>query len=262
VGSLNSDTLKIIQDTAVKASDALGKVEFVKLPGEPNHVYAAVKADGTFERRSAEAAPRAHKLASFQEAIAFVKTKGTKDNSVLWYDDTGVIVVVDDATRRDTAELKFTLTEPFERIAAIAENDESFDQRAFRRLLRVTFAGCTPNDLLLNWISDCKFGTVANAAGTIVKNRESFGKDINQAVESKDNTPCPDDITLSLRIFDDPLLRETRTVNCDVEVLVAEQKFKLTPFPLEIINAVNAELANIEGILAGEVECPVFRGRP
>lgn len=28
------------------------------------------------------------------------------------------------------------------------------------------------------------------------------------------------------------------------------------------VNAVNAELANIESILASQVKCPVFRGRP
>lgn len=259
---LSVETLKLIQDTAIKGANADGKVRFMPLPGEPDYVYAAITADGKWERKEAVAEPRDHKLASLQEAIAFVKAKGSDAGSVLWYDASGLVVVVDDATRRDVATLGFSQTEPFARLVAIDNSEESFDQRAFRRLLRVTFNGCRPNDLLLNWISDCKFGTVANAAGTIVKNRESFGKDINQQAQTQDQTPCPDDITLAVRIFDDPLLKEPRHINCDVEILLAEQKFKLTPFPLELTNAINAELANIESILASEVKCPVFRGRP
>lgn len=260
--SLSVETLKLIQDTAIKAASADGKVKFTSLPSEPGHVYAALTADGKWERREAVATPRNHRLASLQEAIAFVKSKGTEEKSVVWYGFDGLVVVVDDDTRRDIATLTFNETEPLVRLRGISEDEETFDQRAFRRLLRVTFNGCRPNDLLLNWISDCKFGTVANAAGTIVKNRESFGKDINQQVQTADQTSCPDEITLALRIFDDPLLKEPRHISCDVEILLAEQKFKLAPYPLELVNAVNAELANIESILASEVSCPVFRGKP
>jgi hypothetical protein len=261
---LQSDTLKMIQDTAVKASDAGKKVEFVKLPGEPGHVYAAVKADGSFTRHEAVAGPRGHRLSGLVETIAYTNTKGNKDDSVVWFDEAGMVVVLDDSTRRDQAFTSFTHSPQFARLAQIAESKERFGQVKFRRLLRVDFAGCTPNNLLLDWVSDCEFGSKGNSVGTITKDRSSFGRDIEEQVKSKDRGACPDSIILEMRVFDDPGLQLTRQIVCDVEIHLAEQQFELTPFPGQLQEAIDAEMANIESLLSGQggVSCPAFRGRP
>lgn len=262
--SLSAETLTLIQNTAVKASDAASKVAFVSLPSEPKHVYAAVKPDGSWERKEAVASPRAHRLACLFEAIAFANTKGTEEGSVIWFDDQSLTVILDDQTRRDVAVLAFHRSPQFARVETIAESKENFNQAAFRRLLRVDFHGCRPNDLLLDWISDCEFGGNKTAAGMIAKDKSSFGREINEQATSKDRGQCPDEIQLSMPVFDDPGLRTDRAVLCDVEILFSEEKFRLTPFPGEIKAAVDAELANIEALLSGEggVKCPVFRGKP
>ncbi|MDE2426764.1 MAG: hypothetical protein KGO96_12755 [Elusimicrobia bacterium] len=261
---LQSDTLKLIQDTAVRASDSQNKVAFVKLPGEPSHVYAAVKADGTFSRHEAVAGPRAHRLSGLVEAIAYANIKGNKDASVVWFDECGVVVVLDDLTRRDIAVAAFTHSPQFARLSQIAESKERFTQAKFRRLLRVEFAGCTPNNLLLDWVSDCEFGSKGNSVGTITKDRSSFGRDIEEQVKSKDRGACPDQIILAMRVFDDPGLQLTRQIVCDVEIHLSEQQFELTPFPGQLQEAIDAEMANVESLLAGAggVQCPAFRGRP
>lgn len=260
---LQSDTLKIIQDTAVKASSAEGKVYFKPLPGEPKHVYASVKADGSWVRHEAVAEPRQHQLATLFEAIAYANTKGN-ENTVIWYDETQLTVILDDSTRRDVARLAFTYGPQFALLANIGEDGERFKQAAFRRFLRVDLHGCTPNDRLLDWISDCQFGSKGNAAGIIAKDKSSFGRDIENTVESRDNGLCPDEIQFTMPVFDDPGLRNDRAVTCDVEILIPEESFLLTPFPGEVRAAIDAELANIEALMTGEngVKCPVFRGRP
>lgn len=261
---LQVDTLTLIQETAQKAAASADKVAFVKIPGEPAHVYAAVKADGTYERKEAVADNRKHTLGGFVEAIAYANTKGDPKNSVVWFDSAGVVVILDDKTRRDIACATFKFSPQFQRIFDIAKSKTRFKQVGFRRLLRVDFNGCTNNNLLLDWISDCKFGGNNAAVGTITKDRSSFGREIEQMVESKDRGPCPDELILSMSVFDDPGLRFDRRVVCDVEIHAAEEEFELTPFPGQLQLAIDAEMANIESLLSGEggVKCPAFKGRP
>ena len=131
-----------------------------------------------------------------------------------------------------------------------------------RRLLRIDLHGCTPNDVLLDWVSDCKFDTRGQAAGSITKDRSSFGKDIEQSVASGSDEECPEEIVLTVPIFTDPCLKEKRRIVCAVEVHTNSQMFELLPFPGELDMAINVELACIEGLMTGDdgVSCPVFRG--
>lgn len=262
--TLTKDTLQLIQETAVKASNANGKVQFVPIPGEPPHIYASIKADGEWDRHEAIAPPRMHNLAGVFEAISYANTKGSPEHSVVWFDENGITIILDDSTRRDIAVVQFKLSPQFARLKQVADDEERFGQAAFRRLLRVDFHGCTPNDLLLDWVSDCEFGSRGNTVGTITKDKSSFGKDIEEQVKSKDRGACPDELILSMPVFDDPGLREERRVVCDVEIHMAEQQFELTPFPGQIQRAIDAELANIESLMSGEngIKCPVFKGRP
>ncbi len=98
----------------------------------------------------------------------------------------------------------------------------------------------------------------------IAKDRSSFGRDIEQSVASPDRGECPDEIVLSMPICLDPWLQAPRAIRCDVEVVLAEEKFLLTPFPGEISHAVDAFLNDIHNALVGAegVKCPVFRGSP
>jgi hypothetical protein len=260
---LHADTLATIQKTAVDASSADGKVVFKKIQGEPEHVYAAIKADGSYQRIASEPVPRHHQLSALFEAISFVNSKGS-DKSVIWFNENNLTVIVDDETRRDFAILTFTYGPQFAILAQMDTGGQRFKQAAFRRLLRVDFHGARPNDLLLDWISACEFGNKGNASGMIAKDKSSFGREIEQQVTSRDKGECPDEITFTMPVFADPGLREDRAVTCDVEILLAEESFLLTPFPGQVQAAIDAELTNIEALMTGPngVKCPVFRGQP
>lgn len=261
---LQHDTLQLIQETAVKGSGAAGKAVVLPIPGQPAHRVTIVTADGKVDMQELQPYPRGHTLDGLFEAIAYANTKGDAENSVVWFDECGLVIVLDDATRRDVANAELTFSPQFACLMEIPESGKAYIQTAFRRLLRVTLRGCTPNDMLLDWVSDCEFGSKGNSVGTITKDRSSFGKDIEQMAQSKDRGECPSEITLSMPVFDDPGLRELRRVVCDVEIQLAEQKFLLTPLPGEIKAAIDAEMANVEALLASEggVKCPAFRGRP
>lgn len=261
---LNADTLSIIQDTAQQAQGAEGKVKFCKLATEPDYVYAAVLPDGTWTRHEAAYGPRRHTLATLVETIAYANVKGTEENSVVWFSEAGLTVILDDGNRRDKATCDLDYSQPFTLLMKIEAQGLTYTQTEFRRLLKVDLHDCTPNDVLLDWVAGVDFSSQSRTSGTIAKDRSSFGKDIETAVVSKAGSEPPDEIALTMTVFTDPGLTERRRILCAVEVHTNSQKFEIVPYPGEIKRAIDAELANIESRMTGEggCACPVFRGEP
>lgn len=256
-----SETVRLIQDTAVKASGAEKKLELVKPPAEPEYVYLAVNPSGGFQRIEAVAKPRAHSLVTLEQVLRFVELKGDEKKTVVWYDRDGIIVVVDDGSRRDKATMKLNYTPQMLTLMMLEQKRPEFEQRGFRRLLKVDLAGCRRNDILVSWVESVRFNSTAMSAGRIQHQKESLGRDIDEEAIS-DQGECPEELLLDVRVFDDPNLRDTFQIRCDVEVLVSDQKFRLTPLPLEIHNAIEAQVSQIGDALTSHVKCPVFRGKP
>lgn len=259
--SLSKETLELIQKTAVDAAGAKGKVELLRPPGEPEHVYLAVNSGGTITRYDAIAKPRSHTLVTLEHVLRFVELKGDEIKTVVWFDRTGVVIVIDDATRRDWALMRLSFTPQMTTLLALEKNHPEFDQRGFRRLLKVDLAGCRRDDVLLNWVEEVRFNSTSYTAGGVKHQKESLGRDIEQEAIN-DLGECPDEVLLNVRVFDDPSLRSTWPVRCDVEIVISDERFKLNPLPLELHNAIESELSGIGDILAKHVKCPVFRGRP
>lgn len=260
---LSKDTVALIQETAVKASGAINKVAIVTPECEPDHVYLVVKPDGTCDRREAGPEPRAHRLAGIDQVVPFVAAKMTA-NTVVWYDRDGVHVVLDDTTRRDVAILKFVYTSQFARVMLLDVDRPGFTQKDFRKLIRIELAGCFDSPRLLNWVSDVRFGAASNTAGNLRSDRESLGKDVDaQAVSGAGE--IPDQVPLSVRVFDDPALVERQGVACVFDLDVQAQQFRLIPLPLEVHSAIERELLYVREKLGDELEklgVPLFRGRP
>jgi len=259
--SMPVETLELIQSTAVAASDAKDKLAIVRPPVEPPHIYFAVRPDGSYERIEAAPAPRAHRLASLDQVAPYVEGKGGA-HTVVWYDETGVTVILDDQTRRDQAVLEFRRTPQFERLVALDEDRPGFAQRDFRKLIRIELAGCFDSPRLLNWVSDVRFGSATNATGALRNERESLGRDIDaQAISGAGE--IPDEVPLSVRLFSDPALVERQGVRCIFDLDIPGQQFRLIPLPLEVRSAIERELAYVGEKLEDQLGgVPLFRGRP
>lgn len=257
------ETLQLIQQTAVEAAGAKQVLHLVHPDQEPAHVYLAVSQSGNYERVEAAPRPRDHQLVTLEQAIRFAELKGTAEQTVVWYDREGIVIVVDDATRRDLARVKLRYTPQLQTLLTIEKDRSTFDQREFRRLLKVSLAGCRTDDVLLRWVEGVRWNSTVNSGGQIKHQRESLGRDIDQmAVSDVDLGECPEQLRLEVRVFDDPSLTSRWTVVCDVEVVVSDNRFRLTPLPLELHNAIENELSYVGEQLTTHVKCPVFRGKP
>lgn len=296
---LDKPTLELLQQTAVQAAGAENKAHVVAIDQEPDHIYGVVDSAGSFVRYEAEPLPRNHVLVTLDEVLKYAKhasgqvapPKTTKliegptaqpaagsslsaddtdagdddgvptGETVVWYDRPAIVVVIDDLTRRDRATMRLNLTPQMKLLLELEDKERKFDQPAFRRLLKIELAGCRQDDAVLNWVSAMKFSNNSTSAGVITNQRTSLGQAIDDEALSELGS-CPDEITLQVRVFDDPSLRETWPIVCAVEVLPAERSFRLVPLPLELHNAVESELSVIGQHLVTNLDCPVFRGQP
>lgn len=255
-----TDAIKLIQETAVEASGAEGKLTIIQPKAEPPHIYLAVKADGSFETRTAEPGCRNHRLITLDEVERFVDEKGG-ENTVVWYDRNGVTVVLDDETRRDFATMGLTLTPTMVLLQRLEKDRPGFDQKAFRKMLRTDLGECQRDPRLFNWVSDLKFANLTQGKGQFSNARESLGDDIEaQAVSGAGE--CPDDLILDVRTFDDPSLVEKQGIRCVFEFSAQEREFRLIPFPLAVHNAIELEVSYIGERLREKLgDVPCFRGR-
>lgn len=299
---LDKPTLELIQQTAVMADGAEAKVAIIKIPQEPSHVYGVINHEGDFLKFEAAPQPRAHVLVTLDEVLKFAKfvsgqpiapkpvgliagptqpETSTDSKSaaadeeagelgdegepvgetIVWYDRPAIVVILDDFTRRDRATMELKFTPQMQQLLELEEKQTKFNQVAFRRLLKIELAGCRQDDAVLNWVSAMKFSNNSTAGGVITNQRASLGKAVDDAASSELG-PCPETMTLQVRIFDDPSLRDTWPVECEVEILAPEQSFRLVPLPMQLHDAIEAQLSVIGDHLATNLACPVFRGQP
>lgn len=259
------EAIKAIGTLAVEAAGAKHKVLELHPGAEPQHRYALVKPTGEIEFHDAHPMPRAHRMAGIAEVIPYVKEKGT-ETSVIWYDESKVVILLDDDTRRDVAACQLHYTPQFFRLIEL-QKPTYFDQKAFVRLLRIELADCLLDLRLLNFVRSIKFTATERTAGTVRQTRESLGRDIEMQLQGEVEGECPEETVLQCRLFTDPSLRDTFNIRCAVEVDMDAQRFALTPFPLECRNVIELQLNGIgkmlqEGLDAESNETPLFRGSP
>lgn len=257
----DNEVLKNIQQTAVQAAGAKDKVQIVTLGREPDHIYGIVTPDGKVDIREATPAPRCHTLISLAEAVLYANEMGDPARSVIWFDRSGVVILLDDATRRDMARLSLKLTPQFAALAHIESTKKLFEQKEFRRFLKIDMAGCLRDSVLVNWVSDMEWDSSGKTQGRFTSQSESLGRDISQQAMSTLGE-CPEEISIDVRIFDDPALLKTSEIRCSVEVLPAEQRFRLLPLPLRLHDAIEVEIGTLGEELRKSTKLKVFRGCP
>ena len=289
MGSLNKDTLELIQQTAIASATAENMASVLELPGH-EYVIVSHKDGATISEPRAEApAPRAHVLRSLESVISFARHHGggfsqaaaaglldgdiapppsvivpaeapIGKDVVVWYETAGVVVILDDSLRRDRASLPLRLHPVFADLQKIGE--KRFDQKQFRRLLRIDLGKYARSNDLLQWVSSVSFSEQSGEKFKRTQTTESFGKAVRAEVVSSAGE-CPEELVLDVPIFDDPgLVRDKFELVCAVEILFDESRFQLIPYPGQIQLAVDRAVYIIGQRLHAALACPVFRGVP
>lgn len=262
---MSVETLKQIQETAVKANGAKDKVQIIELPEEPKGVYGVVLEDGTYQRTEAAAGSREVILKSIDQVPTYVETAKSdlKGKPAIYFNETFVRVIQDDgpdSLRKDCAVVGLPRTPECVLIGEVSNT--FFLQKDFIRLLRVDLADCKTQEImqLINVCKAIDFSSTKKGSASVDHGRESMGFDIQDEVISKAGD-IPEEVQIDLRIYEDRALDHRYKITCIVDVDAQTGQFKLTPKPAEIRKAVEQEMAAIENIL-GECDCPVYFGSP
>jgi len=262
-----SESIQLIQDTAVKAAGAKGKVDLVKLPGEPDYVYGVVDANGRMERVEAAAPPRKHVLHSVDQVGDFVSRMADRLSceSTIWYSPIGVAIVLNDSpalNKEGTGYVPLKHTPQFLKLREL-EKGVKLSQKEFIRLLKNHLADCMTEEIeqLLRSVRSLNFSMKSANEGRYAQGRESLGLSIEQEIASTVG-PIPETVTLQVRIYTDPSLILRRPVRCAMEADASDNTLCLMPLPMELDNALQSEMEHLESMLEAGTEVPVFYGTP
>lgn len=190
--------------------------------------------------------PFTHQLNSLQAFKEFAEKEGGEDSRI-FYSPTGITILMDYGTRRDSAVLPFVATPTFAWLNKAGE--KKYKQPEFVRLLRIDLKEALhPDSKLLELVRHLKFQTVDTERGELRHNRESMGGEINAMVEGA--TDLPEELQLSVKLWNEVDLEAH--IQCALEVHSQERSFSIVPFPNEIRRAIDGAMEYLKGELTEE----------
>ena len=284
------DALEFLATLGSRATGAKNRAEILEHPKDPT-LHWLVTATGT-ERLPRTIPDRSHRLysiADFRTVLSRLslvtfddqaeKTEETFGTGSVWvWGDLGVTgaanatvtAVLDDrpgSARNDRATCVVRTTPEFELLRFLSHN--VLDQKAMRDKLRVDLAECSVPQQLIDWVSKIEWSTGNRTAREIATGRESLGADIQAAAISTAGV-MPEQITLMVRIFNDPQLLERTPIPCVFDADAKGQTLSLRPVGNSLRMAYDAALAQIRDnlmldlrdLVADEEGIPVYLGNP
>lgn len=251
-------------NSIVELSNEARKTKLLKVEGEPAGHYYLVGPDGKASFHTAKPEWHNEQLDTPVEFLHFIRKYSDSESAVYISDD--VVVFIDDqADRRNKATCKLKLS-PFYQFLA-ATGGKPLSQAEFVRALRISLAGCLPaGSGLLDLVRNLKWNTVTDATVDLQHSRQSIARSIIAEVKGIDQ--IPEEFTLTVPIFENH--RYSHPILCAIEVTPSDEKFRLTPYPMQLRQALDAALAHIADLLSGAGEevdpknalPPVYRGKP
>lgn len=223
--ALSVDAIREIE-RLVKASQP---PPFVSRPGDPPHaVHQWDNAGGVYEFTEVEPPPLAVQLDTPQSLIDFSNQYGDAEASVVYYGEDKITLVLDRENRRDRATCKLLKSPQF---LWLLNNKQAMNQASFVRLLRIDLQGCLLHGSeLLATVRNLKWSGNSDASGNLQHAKESLGRAIEASVSGAGT--IPEEVTLQVPVFEN--FSFLVSIRCAVEVLVHEQQFRLTPYPLAL----------------------------
>lgn len=240
------------------------------VPGtpEPRHVYRIERRDGTIETCNAAPQPRDHKALDLTAIVGYAKLY---PDSCIWYSRYGVTAILnnadteDDGTPRlDRVHLALGYSPQIVKLLELERNRKPLTQKELVSLIRTTFAGCCPVDLRPA-ISELRFKATSEGGSKLTHGTSSVGKHLTAEVKGGGAIDqIPETFTLNVPIFSSGF-ESTASVEVILEIDAQEEKFYLTPQPLDIeaaISAAESEICTDLAEMLGKDDKPIYYGAP
>lgn len=276
--TMDHETLKLIMDTAVKASGAEGKAAVIKLPGEPSHVYATVDSEGCIERHVVDPAPRSHTLNRISDIPRFLGNvrENIEAKPSVWIAEAGVTIVLSDTAETNKLGKAFCPLQTTTQLQTLRQLATGLrqKQRPFSTMLRTTFydaiqEGDGDARQLMQAVKVIDWKNSSSGRSTAEHGRESLGREIKSEIVAE-NGGLPEFCVFRFPVFNDPDFRQLKPFRCAVDVDPNDQTFALQVMANSIEYAIFAALEEIRVYLLtaigdveeGQRETPIYFGTP
>lgn len=246
-----------------KLAIASVKTKILETNVEPDGAYYLVGPDGKAELKTPSPKRHAETLDTPLELAKFLAdlVKAEKiTNAATFYTETRILAVYDRDDRRDSVAVNL---KPSPQYVWLRDAKSVMSQSDIVRTLRITFRGNLGDGSdLVTILRKLKFKADGTAEGDVQHGRESIGRSIVNEVTGLN--ALPEEIAFSVPVFDNHPFRAR--IECALEINPADQTFRITAFPQQVKNAMDAALADVEFTLAGNdpkvILPPRFRGQP
>lgn len=225
---------------------------------DPRIVY--VDQGGSLNPIKIPPAIRSHRVESVSDLVA-AASRWSGDNTI-WIGADAVRLVIDDADRRDVVTLPLSKSPQFKTMEQLATTPQ-LDQQALIRRLRIDLPGVERRNELLGTVRKLKFRQSTSGEEDIQHGKESLGRAIEAQVTGSGD--IPETIVVRGPVYCNPGEREkSYAVGLDLEIMPADQKFRLRPLPDELDRAVRDALQGIREHLNEELPdgTAIFFGTP
>lgn len=244
-------------DKIVALADERRKATFERGPGEPKNTYWLIKPDGSVELQQTQAERYSPQLERPKDVVEFFAANiRPVESAVAFYDRNFLTMLCDSRDPGTRVDCPLRLSPQWRWL--LERSASAYAQRDFVRILRIDFRGCLDGaPSLLGLVRNLKFTSGTQAAGEIQHGRESLGRQIESQVSGA--ATIPEEVTLFVPVWENHHFRAG--VACALEVMTDSATFRLTPYPMELENAIGLALDSL-GDMLFEAEIPAFRGAP
>lgn len=248
-----TEALESLAAQAVQAQEA----RELKLPGDGRVTY--VDQGGTLTKYDVSPPLRSHRVDSVDDLIAAAK-KWNK-SPVVWLNGDSIVLLPDDADRRDKVSLPLVKSHQFATLVRLGK-EPMLDQQGLVRLLRIDLQGAAGRADLLAVVRKIKWRQSSAGDASIQHGSESLGKSIEAEVSGAG--AIPEQVLVSCPVYQNHGEREFKvSILCDLEIDAASQKFRFRPLPDEIERVTDAALDGIRSRIADALpDTAMFYGTP
>ena len=252
---LTEKAIALIQQTAQAAADAT----MHKLPGDGRTVYMAQ--NGTLTAFVVPPDNRAHAIRSLNDLIAYANAfpRVEDPGPVVWHSRNAVVLVLDDADRRDRVRFSLTHSERFNVLLKLSCGVVWMRQDEFVRTLRLKLG--LDNTAVVAQFRKLTWQVSNEAAGVVQQADVRLGKSITAKVEGV--AELPEELNVPVPVYSEAGEREEYIIRCAVEIDTTNQALALVPLPDEMMRVVDLAQASIRKRLAEDLlDVPVYYGEP
>ena len=256
---LPKETIELIQQTACDAQAARLLPE---LSGDGRKAF--VQQGNQIKEFPIPPVNRCHQVHSLLNLILYARDA---DNPapIVWHGTDQVVLLTDDADRRDAVGFPLTLSTRFETLKKLAAEKPVFDHAQFIRLLRIDLGldniAVVAKFRRLNW-------SVANdGTSDLQHGADKMGKAIAARVQGVDE--LPDALDVEVPVYQQTGERQVYKVKCAIEIDTLNQQLQLVPLPDELERVMDLAQASIHdrlivalGPIDDQKVIPVYYGTP